>query len=99
MTVLERIVAPDDYGGFPYHVPPTEGWDIFECDGSANHTPFQLQKVDEEDVFVDDCDAWRHVVRNATNGSPLHVAALAFIAMHGDHELGYIIRYLWKEGP
>lgn len=94
MTAID--VAMNNW--FRNHVPESEGWDIFEASGSANNTPFQLQKVDELDVFPDDDAAWRHVVREASHGSDLHVAALAFLAHESIQEFVYIVSYLWREG-
>ena len=68
----------------------SEGWDIFDCQGSASG-PWQLQSFDDpEDVetaprpypFQSDLDAWKHVRSRAAQGSPLHERALAFLAEH-----------------
>lgn len=72
-----------------------EGWDIFGTGGSEGHDDFELQTIGapsdwpdldyDEPKFVtkngevDDVAAWRHVVSLATQGSLLHVRALAFL--------------------
>jgi hypothetical protein len=65
----------------------TEGWDLFDCDGSDNG-PLQLCKIDEPELWAedrgvvisrtweDDTDAWVFVARNP---SDLHGKALALV--------------------
>jgi hypothetical protein len=61
-----------------------EGWDLFECSGSA-HGPLQLQRFDwpaevegapDPYPFDTDDDVWRHVRTHAATGSALHRKAL-----------------------
>jgi hypothetical protein len=42
----------------------SEGWGIFDCDGSSNG-PWQLQKCDELGIFEFDSDAWLFVYNKA----------------------------------
>lgn len=56
----------------------SEGWDLFDCEGSENGTP-QLQtseNLEGEDVFTDDGQAWMWVKTNASLGGALHQKAL-----------------------
>jgi hypothetical protein len=55
-----------------------EGWGIFDCDGSDNGR-WQLQRVDEDEKFPSDDEAWAHVVAKAHAGSEYHHSALHWI--------------------
>jgi hypothetical protein len=78
---------------FDNHQSASEGWVVADCDGSENG-PWQIQKVDEMDVFKSDCDAWAHVVQAAKNGSAYHQAALDFVAEHNPIEWQVIQRFV-----
>jgi hypothetical protein len=67
-----------------------EGWCISECHGSENG-PWQLQKCDERDKFMNDMQAWRHVVDYAEAGSEYHQKALQFLQDHNPVEYDCII--------
>lgn len=67
----------------------TEGWDVFDCDGSDNGR-FQICKRDDMTTFDIDDDVWVHVAKRATDGSALHVRALAFIMQHNPIEYNAI---------
>jgi hypothetical protein len=62
-----------------------EGWDVFDCDGSANGR-FQICKRDDMEIFEDDTDAWVHIGTRATEGSRLHMRALTFVMQHNPVE-------------
>jgi hypothetical protein len=59
----------------------SEGWGIFDCDGSENG-PWQLQRLDEETPFPSDDEAWQYVVERAAASSPYHQCALAYLREH-----------------
>lgn len=65
-----------------------EGWDIFECFGSAT-TPWQVQRLDDaSDVpgapqLDNDDDAWRIVLQGT---QAHHSAALTFLRQHSPEE-------------
>lgn len=80
----------------------TEGWEIFECDGSDNG-PFQICKLDAPEAWAgvcgvdtvppaleDDTDAWV-LVRDTE--SALHTKALAFLAQENPKEYEAIQRW------
>lgn len=71
-----------------------QGWGIFETDGSENDTPYQLQKIDDPEFGVQVLDsddaAWALVTSNAVAGSPLALAALAYLKEHSENEYGFI---------
>lgn len=79
-----------------------EGWDIWQCDGSAGG-PFQIQVLEEPELlpelgyttkkFDDDTDAWVHVRTRAAEGSELHVRAMLFIEHHNQLEYVRIMRW------
>jgi hypothetical protein len=69
----------------------TEGWSIFTCYASDNG-PFQLQCCDDDDVFVDDPQAWAYVVRCAQSGSEYHKSALEYLRDYNPMELRAIER-------
>jgi hypothetical protein len=73
-------------GGFDETQALTEGWSIFECWGSDNG-PFQLQRVDEDEVFTRDDEAWAFVVGKAREGSAYHKAALDFLRANNPIEI------------
>ena len=56
-----------------------EGWTISQCYGSAAlpDGAYDIQKLDEADIFHEDAAAIAHVYWGATAGSPLHARALA----------------------
>jgi hypothetical protein len=75
-----------------------EGWDIFDSEGSQNG-PWQIQKFDDPDsgpqVFTEDTDAWVQVRTRASEGSALHIKALAFLRQYNPQEADAIER--WQE--
>jgi len=77
-----------------------EGWDIFECDGSANG-PWQVQRFDDARYHTltdgshppqlnDDDAAW---VLVASRVKPHHVAALAFLQANNPQEYDHIVAF------
>ena len=61
-----------------------EGWGMFYCGHRQDGTAcYELQALDESTPggagFADDVSVWEHVVEQARNGSPLHLAALEII--------------------
>lgn len=78
-----------------------EGWDIFECDGSANG-PYQLCKIDDPQEFTacygtvfshiweDDTDAWLYVREHPT---ALHSRALAYLKQVNPQEHDAIMKW------
>lgn len=63
----------------------TEGWGIFDCDGSENG-PWQIQRIDEDEKFPSDDEAWLHVAEKAKAGSAYHRGAIEFIRHHNSAE-------------
>ncbi|KVH56764.1 hypothetical protein WS89_22565 [Burkholderia sp. MSMB1072] len=55
-----------------------EGWGIFDCVGSDNGR-WQLQRIDEDEVFLDDDSAWKFVTDKAREGSAYHRSAIEFV--------------------
>lgn len=76
-----------------------EGWDIFECEGSANG-PWQVQHLDDaSDVpgapqLESDGDAWRVLL---TGNQPHHAAALDFIKAHCPEEYERLMEFAERE--
>jgi hypothetical protein len=62
-----------------------EGWDIFSATSDAG--PFQIQRVDETEIFADDQGAWEHFVHLLHLHSPLHLRALRFLREHNPQEI------------
>jgi hypothetical protein len=56
----------------------SEGWSIFVCFGSENGQ-FQIQRIDEMEVFSSDDEAWELVVSKARSGSEYHRSALQYL--------------------
>jgi hypothetical protein len=50
----------------------SEGWAIFEVDGSY----LSIQKLDEENVFENDTQAVEFIIQKAIHGSRFHAIAL-----------------------
>lgn len=72
-----------------------EGWDIFECDGSANgpyqicvlEEPYLIEELGYEDKkFPSDNEVWVRVRNLASAGSPLHLKALQFVRTENPKE-------------
>lgn len=72
----------------------SEGWDLFQSEGSAGG-PLQLQKIDDEEAagFSSDEEAWLHVWRQAQAGSELHTKALSVLSSDNLDEYFAIQRY------
>jgi hypothetical protein len=68
-----------------------EGWSIFDCDGSDNGR-WQLQRCDEQEIFVTDVAAWVFVRAKAAEGSPYHIMAMLFLETHNPPEWRAICR-------
>jgi len=76
----------------------SQGWDIFETDRdpeSANqlvdgkpygYRPFEIQRVDDLEIFTDDNAAHAFVRAEAQNGDPLALRALAFLQTYSPNE-------------
>ncbi len=70
----------------------SEGWGIFECFGSENGD-YQLQRIDEDEKFKDDRDAWLFVYNMAHKGSNYHIQALDYLSIVNETEYDCVIRY------
>lgn len=68
-----------------------EGWSIFECGGSDSG-PFQLQRVDDLEVFPSDDEAWTYVINKAREGSAYHKGALDYLREHNPTEIASMAR-------
>lgn len=79
-----------------------EGWDIFEASGSIANVngdrEFQLQRIDETQVFPGDEEAWHHVYTQAHAGSALHRRALIFLRERSPAEFEAIIHKCSLDG-
>ena len=69
---------------FDYEAAHREGWTVSEAEPQDDGTPgIQLQRLDNPQAgggeFDYDQDAWRHVVKLARRGSPLHRQALLMV--------------------
>lgn len=67
-----------------------EGWAIFNSFGSDNGD-WQLQKVDDAEIFGADEDAWDFVCDRAEAGSKYHQAAMEFLKQNNPKEYFTII--------
>lgn len=72
-----------------------EGWNLWDCDGSANGRTQLCTYDDKEDCpqaarFADDTAAWKYVVARAVEGSDLHLHALKVVAAHNPTEAASI---------
>lgn len=67
-----------------------EGWSIFD----AGTDGLQLQKIDEQDVFLEDVDAWNFVWEKAQVGSPYHQNALSFLREYAPDEYRRISKHV-----
>lgn len=71
-----------------------EGWGIFDLCEVGRADPYQLQRVDEDERFASDDDAWRHVAARAAEGSAYHSAALAFLRKSSPGEYAALSAFL-----
>lgn len=58
-----------------------EGWAIFESIGTTSQ--WQIERLDNEEKFMDDSQAIKHVYEMALMGSVIHNKALEFIRKYG----------------
>lgn len=75
-----------------------QGWEIFSTDRDPGiplmtadgkrygHRPFELQAVDEMNIFKDDHEAWRFVKNQALSGDQLALKALSFLLAKSPEE-------------
>ena len=66
-----------------------EGWGIFYCEGSENGD-YQIQKIDEDNVFINDIDAIRFVNKMSLLGSSVHKETIKLIHNLNPKELSLI---------
>lgn len=71
-----------------------EGWDIFET-GGGSHPDFEIERVDDDELFADDTAAAAHVVTRAAAGSATHLRAVAFLAVVGPEDLQAIFNEMF----
>ena len=81
-----------------------QGWALFSTDRSLSfestvvdgapygHRPVELQKLDEEDVFEEDADAWKFVYQNFMRGDELATRAFLSLEQESPAELAAIFR-------
>lgn len=71
-----------------------EGWGIFHTgEQNATHNLYELQRIDEDDVFSSDDDAIKFVVDEAIkHPKGIHADALLFLAYQSPNEIDNIIR-------
>ena len=67
-----------------------EGWGISHCLGSKDG-PWQLQKIDEQEVFEKDDEAWSFVLWKVAEGSEYHIAAIQFLQDHCPAEFDRLV--------
>lgn len=70
----------------------SEGWIIAECYGSENGD-YQLQRIDEDEKFKSDDEAWLYVYKKAHEGSSYHQQALMFLNDNNPQEYQALIKY------
>ncbi len=68
-----------------------EGWDIFFSEGSVDGD-YQIQRIDEMELFSNDIEAIQFVYKKALEGSKRHRKALSTIVMLNPIELGLIFK-------
>ena len=73
-----------------------EGWNIFEC-GSSEGGKYQIQRIDEAELFQNDEDAIKCVIKKAKEGGELHQKAIDFIKENNLKEFGLLIRNGYNE--
>jgi len=86
ICVEEVEIPPPDFDNTQAQ---SEGWGIFETDGSSSG-PYQLQRMDDEEVFEDDDAAARFVQQRASYGHHYHASALEFLREHNPIEYAAI---------
>lgn len=71
-----------------------EGWDVFYTgQQDTRHNLYELQRVDEVEIFADDTLAILHVASLAHNdSSSLHADAIRFLAKNSPNEIDSMIR-------
>lgn len=67
-----------------------EGWDIFAV--NADESNLQLQKIDEQNTFGSDDEAWEFVITKAVSGSKLHQRAIAYIKQETPEEFEQFVK-------
>jgi hypothetical protein len=70
-----------------------EGWGIFDLCEVGRADPYQLQRIDEDERFASDDDAWRYVTARAAEGSAYHRTALDFLRDHSPGEHAALIAH------
>lgn len=105
MSLLTRPIVWDD---LDQQLALGEGWDIFECFGNEDGSPYQIQYLVEpylldyldyeEPKFDDDSEVWVHIWQKAKEGSLLHHKALEFIYENSPAEYRHIVKWLAEEG-
>lgn len=66
----------------------TEGWAISACIGVEEN--WRLEKIDEQDKFDSDINAWLFVGKKAIEGSVYHIRALKFLEVNEPAEFELI---------
>jgi hypothetical protein len=61
-----------------------EGWNIFEASPCGLSVQFQLQRIDDMELFNDDQGAIKYVINKAMYGSQIHRSAVLFMVENGD---------------
>lgn len=76
-----------------------EGWGVFKNTPDATHNIYELQKLDELEIFNSDDEAIKYVVNKAIgNPKSIHSAAILFISRNSPNEMDSIIRTVIGEG-
>jgi hypothetical protein len=58
----------------------------------AGDDTYELQRLDDAEVFQNDQEVWRYVLNRALEGSELHNAVLKFVELHNPEEYNNIIK-------
>lgn len=66
-----------------------EGWDLFFSEGSDNGD-YQIQRIDEMNIFENDIQAIKFVYKRALEGSKRHKKALAVVMFLNPQEIRLI---------
>ena len=64
-----------------------EGWGVFSTGGAEGHAPWEIQYLQEDEILMDDYEAWDLVWRKAQLGDGVHRKVISFLAKHSPAEL------------
>jgi len=95
------VTAPDDqdWTDDEDDASAKRGWTISFTGGDLGHPLYEIERIDDQDVFVYDDEAWAAVVLGFVAGDILCYRAIRFLVIHAPDAVVEMLTTLFPKEP